>query len=98
MLEDQNSQEELRSRKGACKLMAALFTLFFITTLALVFAQTDWGQRFADVALGPDALHLTFGFLMYGVMTVFFAGLTLMTGGGLIIGGYRLYMDSKAST
>ncbi len=29
MLDDQNSQEELRSRKGACKLMAALFTLFF---------------------------------------------------------------------
>jgi len=97
MLDDQNSQEELRSRKGACKLMAALFTLFFVTTLTLVFAQTDWSQRFADATLGPEALHLTFGFLMYGVITVFFAGLTLMTGGGLIIGGYRLYTDSQTS-
>ena len=96
MCEDQNSQEELRSRIEACKLMSVLFILFFVATLALLLAQTDWGQRFADVALGADALHLTFGFLMYWVMTAFFAGLTLMTGGGLIIGGYRLYVDSKA--
>lgn len=97
MREEQNSQEELRSRIEACKVMALLFILFFVVTLALVFAQTEWGQRFANVAIGADALHLTFSFLVYGVTTVAFTLLTVMTGGSLIIGGYRLYMDIKAS-
>lgn len=48
MREEQNSQEELRSRIEACKVMALLFILFFVVTLALVFAQTEWGQRFAN--------------------------------------------------
>jgi len=94
----QPNTSELRSRFKALVFLAGLFILLLSATLRFAILPTDWGQKFANVALGMDALNLTFGFLMYGVMTLLFASLTLIIGGVLVIGGYRLYIDHKAST
>lgn len=77
--------------------MAGLFILFLGATVGFAVLPTDWGQDFADVAPGTDALTLTFRFLLSGVLMVVFTGFTLITGGGVVIGSYRLYVDHKAA-